>query len=319
MYRYLDGKSPVVQNLDQANTSVSAFNDDASLLAFALTERQNNNCAVRLFSRSNNETVRDFPCEGIPSALAISPEGKFLALGTEEGVITLWDVGDGSVIHTLAGHQSRNYDLAFDTRSQLLASAGCVQKDVNNCPGGEIIIWDIQTGAQKVKFLGHSNLARTVAFSPDGSILASGSRDGNILLWDIEKQSQSDIPLVGHASYVNTLVFSPDGSVLASASADLRIILWDVQLQHRIGNPLVGHTSSIGVLAFNHNGNLLISGDNHGNIYSWNISSQSLAENLCAKIGRNFTLVEWMQYFPDEFYRATCPQSPIDPDPTLSP
>ena len=98
--------------------------------------------------------------------------------------------------------------------------------------------------------------------------------------------------------------------MLASASADLHIILWDVQLQQRIGNPLTGHTSSIGALAFSHSGKLLVSGDNHGNIFLWDIAPDSLAESLCAKIGRNFTRAEWAQYFPDEEYRATCPQWP---------
>ncbi|MEW6403750.1 MAG: hypothetical protein AB1649_18300 [Chloroflexota bacterium] len=315
VYRYLDGHPPMSRSLDaqrSVDAPVFALNDDATLLAFALVQEDTGNCAIRIWSPSENEDLGELSCQGKPSAMAISMDGRLLALGTEDGVVTLWDISDGGIVHTLTGHPGRVYGMDFDREAGLLASSGCAQEDFNNCRSGEIILWDVRTGSEQARLLGHSNLVRTVAFSPDGTRLASGGRDDMILLWDVRSQSQIGAPLVGHASYVNALAFTSDGSLLASASSDLHIILWDVPLQQRIGNALVGHTSAIGALTFSHDGTLLASGDNHGNLFLWAVSPDLLAERLCARIGRNFTREEWRQNFPDGEYRATCLQWPLD-------
>jgi Trypsin-like peptidase domain/WD domain, G-beta repeat len=72
---------------------------------------------------------------------------------------------------------------------------------------------------------GHSDYVFSVAFSPDGRTLASGSRDNTIKLWDVPSQRQI-ATLTGHSNYVFSVAFSPDGQTLASGSADKTIKLW---------------------------------------------------------------------------------------------
>ncbi len=81
----------------------------------------------------------------------------------------------------------------------------------------------------------------SVAFSPDGSTLASASQDGTIILWDVKTRRRLGTPLAGHTDAVWGVAFSPDGGTLASASQDGTVILWDVKTRRRLGEPLVGH------------------------------------------------------------------------------
>ena len=73
---------------------------------------------------------------------------------------------------------------------------------------------------------GHSQLARSVAFSPDGKRLASGNADTTIKLWDTTGGKEL-VMLKGHSSVVNSVAFSPDGKRLASGSQDKTIKIWD--------------------------------------------------------------------------------------------
>jgi WD40 repeat protein len=89
-------------------------------------------------------------------------------------------------------------------------------------------IWEVATGKQQHILAGHSDVIWSVAFSTDGTILASGSSDNTVKLWSVTTGKELTI-IKGHSSTVRTLAFSPDGTMLATGSWDHTVKLWDVK------------------------------------------------------------------------------------------
>jgi WD40 repeat protein/energy-coupling factor transporter ATP-binding protein EcfA2 len=178
-----------------------------------------------------------------------------------------------------------------------LVSSGCGINEANSkCTQGEIILWDISDPSTPTRLgrplTGHTDIVETLAISPDGKILASGSQDGTIILWDITDPSrafQLGEPLVAHKGAIWSIAFNPhNGAILASGTQDGTIILWDVsepasatQLAERFTGKDAG---SVQAVAFNlQNGDILASGSQDGTINIWNISDPA-APHLQNKI-----------------------------------
>jgi WD40 repeat protein len=120
----------------------------------------------------------------------------------------------------------------------------------------------------------NSGIVYSVAFSPDGKILASGSGDNTIRLWDV-RTGRLIRSFTGHGKQVNSVAFSPDGKTLVSASADLSIKLWDV-VSGRIIRLFSGHSSAVYSVAFSPDGKTLASAGSGGNdsaLRLWDVST----------------------------------------------
>lgn len=172
-------------------------------------------------------------------ALAFSPDGSLVAFGEyeddDEGEkrkpqisrIHLFDPVNGIAIRQLDGHQRSITSLAFAPDGATLVSAGC---------DATMRIWDVKTGRliRAVKVPDNSwgekgvNSAgvRSVAFSSDGRILASGGEDGDVRIWNPATGAELHI-LRGHDGRVTSLTFSSDNKQLASGSFDQTIRIWD--------------------------------------------------------------------------------------------
>jgi WD40 repeat protein len=131
---------------------------------------------------------------------------------------------------------------------------------------------------------GHTDSVTSVAFSPDGKIIAAGSDDETVILWDAVTYQKLGAPLTGHSGWITSIAFSPDGRILASGGCTEnahsteecvagQILLWDIAHRSRIGDPLVSNTGAITSLAFSPDGTLA-AGDYFGGIALWNVVNQ---------------------------------------------
>ena len=153
-------------------------------------------------------------------SMSFSSDGTTLASASWD-VINLWDVAAKQNIATLRTDTGGLFRaVSFSPDEKILASTEVRSDDA-------IRLWDVATKENIARLKGHKDWVTSVAFSPDGTILASGSIDGTIKLWDVAAR-ENIVTLTGHAAPVQTVSFSSDGTILASGSNDRTVQLWDV-------------------------------------------------------------------------------------------
>ncbi|MCY3741923.1 MAG: sigma-70 family RNA polymerase sigma factor [Candidatus Poribacteria bacterium] len=167
-----------------------------------------------------------------------------IAIGKRNGMIQLWDAATRKKLSTLKGH----VDLP------------------------------LQPLNKPVHRMFKNNWVLAVAFSPDGTRLASGSTDMTVRLSDTTGDRDS-MTLQKHTGPTNVLAFSPDGKMLASGSTDKTVQLWDTTTGEPLAT-LTGHISGITALAFSPDGRTLVSGSTDGTIRFWRTTTGAPADTL---------------------------------------
>jgi WD40 repeat protein len=171
-----------------------------------------------------------------------------------------------------------NYSLAFSPDGTTVAACGA-------SPSADV--WDLTTGKPKPKYStvngyrspnGHRNMVTAVAISPNSNVLATGSWDKTVRLWDLSSGEWMRT-LEGHQGFVLCVTFSADGKTLASGSTDKTVRLWDAATgEHR--EVLEAHSGAVNSAAFSPDGTVLASGSNDSTVKLWYLGANRNPESL---------------------------------------
>ncbi len=198
-------------------------------------------------------------------SLAISPKGKIIASGSNNGSIDIYDRNTGQIKNSLGKHENVIRSLVFRPETNnLIVGDG----------DGIIKIWNLETSKLEQQLAGHLGSVWSLAISPDGQTLVSSGEDKTVRIWDLKTGEQTNISFT-HSARVFSLAFTPDGQMFASSSADNKIKIWDAN-NGRLLKSLSGHQNAVRSIAITPNGKYLVSGSWDKTVKIWELASGKL-------------------------------------------
>jgi WD40 repeat protein len=281
-----------------------------------------------------------------PEALAFSPDGATLAVGTEDARdgVRLWDVASGTATATFE-IRARLVALEFSPDGTMLVGGGGPDRglvyvwrpDAPDAPAGEIrtrgtvedltftpdgsrlvistgwndggyvVLWD--TASRRIVETVPADVSGVwiADVSNDGRTLATGGQSSLVRLWRLPTGTTLGAPLTGLTGSADTVDLAPDGSLVVGADTTGHVVLWDVATRSTIGDPLPGPAPDRPVAAlFTPDGRSVVVISDTGEGWVWNVDPSGWLVRACDVAGRSLTEQEWRQILPDRPYHATC-------------
>ncbi|MFN0138362.1 MAG: protein kinase domain-containing protein [Phycisphaerae bacterium] len=241
---------------------------------------------VRVWNARDGAPIAVLGVDGKPSetmhGLAFSADGAAIVALSHHGIYYEWDRASGQRLHPIpneAPAQSKDAIERYWNRARGGAKIAVTQggeSESNSRDGariarclaaGVVSVVDRDSGAELYRIDAHAGRALAVAFSSDGTLLATGGNENLVKLW----RASDGTPLgtlEGHARPLYSLAFSPDGTRLVSGSNDTAIILWDV-LHREPVMEMRGHSNYVHSVSFSPDGSQLASGSGDGSVRLW--------------------------------------------------
>lgn len=265
------GETPalVVQAAHSLPVTAVAFSPDS---AGSLTATASSDQTIKIWHTRTGQLLHTLTGHNEQvTAIAFSHDGKTLVSSSHDRTVRVWDAVTGKLHRTITWHKSMLDAVACSPKEKVLACGG----------GGSIItLHDFGPGGGKADvhdLRGHTAGINCLAFHPNGRILASGSQDKSIKLWNLNTNKLIDT-YNGHGN-VLALAFSPDGKILASSSDDKTIRIWAVDHGTKAAavtmslKDTLKPSGQINALAFGSPSNILASGGQDHNIDLWDLTS----------------------------------------------
>jgi len=269
-----------------------ALSQDGNLIAWGSKQG-----SLQIWDRKTGELLQDLighPQEELTS-IAFSPDGALLLSGSNDKTVKLWDVSSGNLIKMIEGHTKYVTSVTFGPDGTFFISGSgdgtikiwdritgliilnLVGKESVLCVtishDGELIasgtkeknihIWERKTGKLLKGFVGHTNLIRSVAFSPKKDLLVSGSYDNSMKIWDLKDGNV--LHDIQESNSMNSVEFSSDGTMILSGSSDNSIKIWDPKTGNLIRKFLLHHNWVMST-CFSSDNALILSGSQDGSI-----------------------------------------------------
>jgi WD40 repeat protein len=250
------------------------------------------------------------------TALAFSPDGKTLAVGSDDDTLMLWNIAERPRLLsklTVTGDTGEGID--FSPNGRTLAT-GWNRASGN---GNTLILWDVSDPARPVRLATRTGTdAEQLAFSPDGRLLAGSTsliefsnsgvvtRRSGSTLWDVSDPADPR-QLAPRLLLANgALAFSPDGRTLAISDGSSHVQLWDIAdpSRPRQTATLAGHTAEVNALAFSPDGRTLASGSMDDDAILWNTSDLSHVTRMATLAG-DATSIDAVAFTRDGRYLLT--------------
>ena len=269
-----------------AKVTASAFSPDGAVLASGLAGWH----SLRLwgFKHQHKTLWLEGAFRLIITAVAFSPDGKTLAAACNDETVRLWSVADGREIARLQCSLRCIEGNIVETMRYIAFSAdGAVLALVSDRFG--VWLWTLDKAkkmaqerwkrksgvvtldeCRHIVQLQFHETVTSIAFSPDGAVLASGSHDKTVRLWNVA-DGRETMRLLGHEAGVTAIAFSPDGATLASASYDNMVRLWAIKDGCETVR-LTGHKGEVNAVAFGPNSKTLATASWDRTVRLWDVA-----------------------------------------------
>jgi WD40 repeat protein len=226
------------------------------------------------------------------SCVAVSSDSKRILTGSRDKTVKVWDAEKGQVIHTLKGHISQVISVTFSPDGKRIVTGGGGFDDPLRPLGGEVKVWEAETGQEILSLKGHTDGVTCVVFSPDGKRIVSCTKDiihphtkpGELKMWDAQTGHET-LTLKGHNAGEACVAFSPDGKRILSVGLARRDLVLSPHVfgyyslkvldahMDQVTLPLKGDTQTVTCLAFSSDGKRIASGSGDNTLKLWDVQT----------------------------------------------